>query len=179
MKKSILAVLFIGVLIPSAFAVSPISTTYPRCNEPDVVIWKQSWAHCDIAGSFVFGTNTDIKNLDIKKYNPVKSKWKEWDKNMCNVWYHIATKNEWKELFNNLSCKLNTGVGNRNQKCGKTIISELNFAGNGTYWTSSENSRSSAWKFRINLNKNDKDYGYSSLSTDSKTKNLSIRCIKN
>lgn len=163
----------------TSFASSPVSTTYPGCDKSDVIVGKQVWASCDVAGLFVFGTGTDIKNIDMKKYNPWKSKWNKGDQWACPVSYHTPTINEWQTLFSGLSCKLNTGTANKNQKCGKSIISKLSLSGSGTYWTSNENAKSSAWKFKINTNSADKNYGYSNISTDSKTNAFSVRCIKN
>lgn len=164
----------------TVYASSSVSTNYPGCDKSDVIIGKQIWAPCDVSGSFVFGTGTDVKNLNMKKFNSWKSHWNEKDQGVCATWYHIPTNNEWKALFSGLSCKLNTGTANKNQKCGKFVISQLNLSGNGRYWTSSENNKGSAWGLRINLDAKDKNYyGYSSVSVISKTTGLSIRCIKN
>lgn len=175
---AIFTVIF-SVISLTSFASSPAPTTYPGCSKPDVILGKQTWASCDVNGSFVFGTGTEVKSLNLKKYNPWKSKWNEKDQWVCSVWYHIPTQKEWKNMFSGLSCKLGTGTMNKNQMCGKSIISQLDFSSNGVYWTSSENTKNSAWKFKINLNLNEKNYGYSILSTDYKSNIWSIRCIKN
>ncbi|MDD2892192.1 MAG: FISUMP domain-containing protein [Candidatus Gracilibacteria bacterium] len=180
-------------------------TTYAGCNKPDIAVGRMVFSACNvgstIAGTgsesfgsyFTFGTGMTIENLDWKKYSAGwKSKWTEKDRGMCNVNYHIPTKEEFKELFSYDSCKLETGVSNKNQSCGSSIASKLLIPSAGYYygkngfkavpygifWTSNENEKGSAWKFKINLNNADKDYGYSALSTDSKINGLSVRCIK-
>lgn len=76
---TVISTVIFSIVGLTTFASSLTPTTYPGCNKADVVIGKQVWASCDVNGSFVFGTGTDVKNLNMKKYNPWKSKWNEGD----------------------------------------------------------------------------------------------------
>lgn len=181
-------------------------TTYPGCNTPDVAAGRQIWSSCNVGSNmagtgvnnawdyFAFGTGATIEGIDWKSYsNWWKSKWKERDQAVCGAGYHLPTKDEFKELYGYYGCQLNTGVGNKNKACGKTVVEKLNIPTTGyfwgvkgfqdspyaLFWTSSENAKATAWTLRINLKPSDKDYGYSALATDSKTYGYAVRCVKN
>lgn len=101
-----------------------LSTTYPWCNMPDIVIdskdWRQVWSACNIWTNISWlwkesywsyfkwwRNNISTKGypLDLKYHNKDNNSW--WDitntstarKWPCASWYHVPSKREWESAI--------------------------------------------------------------------------------